>query len=183
MCIRGGLEVPTVLGSASAHLVTGLGGRALRKDDLLAIGDTTAGPTRQLRTPVLIERAVLRVTSGPQRDWFSESLGSYTVSEKCDRMGIRLTGTPLTCTAARELLTEGVSLGAIQSPPDGQPIILFVEHQTTGGYPKIANVISADLCAAGQLRPRDKVWFEEVSIERALGLLRQLEDFLRSLST
>jgi antagonist of KipI len=98
-------------------------------------------------------------------------------------MGIRLTGEPVKRAHNRELLTEGVSLGAVQIPPDGQPIILFVEHQTTGGYPKIANVISADVPAAGQLRPRDAVKFEEVSLEVAVALLRRQEEFLRSLST
>ena len=78
----------------------------------------------------------------------------------------------------REMITEGVPLGAVQVPPGGQPIILFVEHQTTGGYPKIANVISADLRAVGQLRPRDSVRFEQVTLERALALLREQEEWL-----
>jgi antagonist of KipI len=71
-----------------------------------------------------------------------------------------------------EIITEGVSLGAVQVPADGQPIILFVEHPTTGGYPKIANVISADWCRVGQLRPRDEVRFQFVSIDEAVQLLR-----------
>jgi antagonist of KipI len=79
------------------------------------------------------------------------------------------------------MLTEGVALGAVQVPPGGQPIILFVEHQTTGGYPKPANVISADFCRLGQLRPRDRVAFERVSLEQALELLREQEESLYSL--
>jgi antagonist of KipI len=90
-------------------------------------------------------------------------------------MGLRLLGHELKRTIDRELLTEGVSLGAVQVPQSGQPIILFVEHQTTGGYPKIANVISADMHRVGQLRPRDTVRFEYVSIDAALDLLRQQE--------
>jgi len=74
-----------------------------------------------------------------------------------------------------------VTLGAVQAPPDGQPIILFVEHQTTGGYPKPANVISADFWRIGQLRPRDQTAFEAVTIERALGALRETEEWLYSL--
>jgi allophanate hydrolase subunit 2 len=74
-----------------------------------------------------------------------------------------------------------VALGAIQVPPDGQPIILFVEHQTTGGYPKPANVISADFCKLGQLRPRDEVRFEEIAIAEAVELLRDQERWLYSL--
>jgi antagonist of KipI len=72
-------------------------------------------------------------------------------------------------------------MGAIQVPPDGQPIILFVEHQTTGGYPKPANVISADFWRLGQLRPRDEICFECIDIERALQLLQQQEQWLYSL--
>jgi antagonist of KipI len=79
------------------------------------------------------------------------------------------------------MLTEGVPLGAIQIPPDGQPIILFVEHQTTGGYPKPANVISADFCRLGQLRPRDEIRFERVTLERALALLAEQERWLHAL--
>jgi antagonist of KipI len=79
------------------------------------------------------------------------------------------------------MLTEGAPLGAVQVPPEGQPIILFVEHQTTGGYPKIANVIAADLHRIGQLRPRDRVGFEPVSIASAVEMLREQEDWLRGL--
>jgi allophanate hydrolase subunit 2 len=80
------------------------------------------------------------------------------------------------------MLTEGVPLGAIQAPQDGQPIILFVEHQTTGGYPKPACVISADFWRLGQLRPRDEVRFERVAMERAMELLREQETWLRGLA-
>jgi antagonist of KipI len=106
-----------------------------------------------------------------------EALSSspYAVAEESNRMGIRLRGTPLRSKEAGDMLTEGVSLGAIQVPPDGQPIILFVEHQTTGGYPKIANVISADVHAIGQLRPRDNVRFEFVSLRKARELLAEQE--------
>jgi antagonist of KipI len=78
------------------------------------------------------------------------------------------------------MITEGVSLGAIQVTPSGQPIILFVEQQTTGGYPKIANVISADMRSLGQLRPRDEVRFEGIEMDEALALLREQEELLSS---
>jgi antagonist of KipI len=78
------------------------------------------------------------------------------------------------------MITEGVSLGAIQVPPEGSPIILFVEQQTTGGYPKVANVISADLHRIGQLRPRDEIRFSEVTIETARSLLVEQEQLLSS---
>jgi allophanate hydrolase subunit 2 len=95
-------------------------------------------------------------------------------------MGLRLRGTAIPSPPG-QMLTEGVALGAIQVPPDGQPIILFVEHQTTGGYPKPANVISADFTRLGQLRPRDTVAFELVGLEQALRLLQQQEQWLYAL--
>ena len=78
------------------------------------------------------------------------------------------------------MITEGVSLGAVQVPPEGLPIILFVEQQTTGGYPIIANVISADLHRVGQLRPRDEIRFEQVDFETARSLLIEQEKLLSS---
>jgi antagonist of KipI len=181
LCVRGGISVPMVLGSASTHLLTGMGGfegRALRKGDVLAIDADTVGPPRRGVLKFQIRRDVLRVTDGPQRDWFDHGLDGlvYKVAEESDRMGLRLQGPKIDC--ARELVTEGVSLGAIQVPRGGEPIILFVEHQTTGGYPKIANVISADLPAVGQLRPRDEVRFEPVSLDEAWRLLREQEESL-----
>ncbi len=130
---------------------------------------------------------VLRVTAGPQSDWFSESSrrafyeNAFRVAEESNRMGLRLEGTTVPAPIGREMITEGVSLGAIQVPAGGQAIILFVEQQTTGGYPKIANVISTDLHAVGQLRPRDEIRFELVDMETARSLLKEQERLLSSL--
>lgn len=126
----------------------------------------------------------IRVTAGPQGDLFSVdsqltfSTSTYTVKEESDRMGLRLKGPALKRVVDGDIITEGTSLGAIQVPPDGEPIILFVEHPTTGGYPKIANVISADLHRVGQLRPRDEIKFEFVKHEKAISLLKEQEDLL-----
>jgi antagonist of KipI len=95
-------------------------------------------------------------------------------------MGLRLEGAAIATNSQEPMITEGVSLGAIQIPPGGQPIILFVEQQTTGGYPKIANIISADISSVGQLRPRDEVHFERVSIDQARDLLLEQERLLSS---
>jgi allophanate hydrolase subunit 2 len=167
-----------MFGSASAHLLTGIGGGPLQRGAVLEIGTETAGPSRKLLSQPQIDRTVLRVTPGPQQDWFETGLGQYTVTEQSDRMGIRLSGPRIAHKQPRQLLTEGVSLGAVQVPSGGEPIILFVEHQTTGGYPKIANVISADTGRAGQLRPRDPVTFEEVTIGEAVAFLRSREEWL-----
>jgi antagonist of KipI len=122
---------------------------------------------------------VLRVTPGPQSGWFTEAAlktfyaSTFQVAEESNRMGIRLQGSVIPAPAGGEMISEGVSLGAIQVPEGGLPIILFVEQQTTGGYPKIANVISADFHSLGQLRPRDEIRFERVERETARALLRE----------
>jgi len=183
LCVRGGLAVPRTMGSASAHLATGVGGRALRVSDLLPVGDGAVRQPRRAAAPPPFSRdATLRTTRGPQAEWFGDELyrGAWTVSEESNRMGLRLLGDPI-ASPTGHMLTEGVALGAVQVPPGGQPIILFVEHQTTGGYPKPANVISADFWCLGQLRPRDQTAFESVTIEQALALLRATEVWLHSL--
>jgi len=181
LCVNGGIEAPLVLGSASTHLLTGLGGfegRALRRGDVLAVGKgqrTTTAGWRRMAPP---HSRAIRVTSPASADPLCNT--AWEVQADSDRMGLRLRG-PALDGHTGHMLTEGVPLGAVQVPPDGQPIILFVEHQTTGGYPKIANVISADFHAVGQLRPRDQVRFEQVSIDVALTLLEAQEEWLHSL--
>ncbi len=195
LCVRGGLAVPSVLRSASTHLLTGLGGfegRALRAGDRLELGASVRGlPFDRAVDPSAIpgyrSGEPFRVTEGPQASWFSreghETLyaAEWRVCEACDRMGIRLTGPRIEQRESRELVTEGVPLGAIQIPSGGLPIVLFVEHQTTGGYPKIANVIAADLSRLGGLRPRDALRFEAVSLEAAHALLADQEEALDAL--
>jgi antagonist of KipI len=193
LCIQGGIGVERFLGSASTHVLSGLGGfegRALRKGDRLKLGAANFLFRKRSLSPKALEnlqpRKMIRVTEGPQSDWFPDSgwktlcESAFRVSEQSNRMGIRLQGAPIPLDASREMITEGVSLGAIQVPPSGQAIILFVEQQTTGGYPKIANVISADLHSIGQLRPRDEIRFERVALSEARSLLMQQEALLAS---
>ena len=183
LCVRGGIQVPLVLGSASTHLLTGLGGlegRALKRGDVLAIGEAAVRPYRaNLRASPPGLGSTIRVTA--PTDARALCTSAWQVQEDSNRMGLRLRGLAL-ANYTGDMLTEGVPLGAIQVPPDGQPIILFVEHQTTGGYPKIANVISADFHIVGQLRPRDQVRFEQVSMDAALTLLKAWEDWLHALA-
>ena len=185
LAVRGGIAVPPVMGSASTHLLTGLGGfagRALRNGDVLAAGAAAVRlPSRRAAHPPS-RPPVLRATPGPQAEWFDGAFwgAGYRVTEESNRMGLRLAGLALEGHAGR-MVTEGVSLGAVQVPPEGQPIILFVEHQTTGGYPKIANVILADMHAVGQLRPRQAVCFECVDYGRARELLREQEGWLAAI--
>jgi antagonist of KipI len=193
LCLQGGIAVEPFLGSASTHLLSGLGGfqcRALRRGDAMCCAAADA-PFRKRRVDEnilqsLSPRKTLRVTAGPQADWFSESAqhafyaSTYRVAENSNRMGLRLEGTGVSLASAREMLTEGASLGAIQIPPGGQPIILFVDQQTTGGYPKIANVVAADFHSVGQLRPRDEIRFERVEFQAAQALLREQETLIQS---
>jgi biotin-dependent carboxylase-like uncharacterized protein len=210
LCVRGGIDVKPFLNGASTHLLSGLGGhegRALRKSDGLRIGSIGfegAGKTsrnacsteegrgllsaRRVNAQALerlAPRKMLRVTPGPQSDWFPEAAqklfysSTYRVAEESNRMGLRLEGPALEGGGA-EMTSEGVSLGAVQITAAGLPIILFVEQQTTGGYAKIANVISADFSSLGQLRPRDEIRFERVDWETARALLREQEDLLGS---
>ena len=193
LCIGGKIDVPPFLGSASTHLLSGLGGlhgRALRQGDVLVVvGPIPSFAPRTLSAAIaerLRERQVLRVTEGPQPDFFSEEMtqsfyaATFHVSEESNRLGLRLEGPRIESCAKAEMITEGVALGAIQIPPSGQPIILFVEQQTTGGYPKIANVIAADLFRVGQLRPRDTVRFERVSLPTARAAWLELQELLAS---
>jgi antagonist of KipI len=204
LCVAGGVEVKLFLGSASTHVLSELGGhegRALRKGDVLGIGQGEAdglgkrglsmgrSEAARLGRRALQElkpRKVLRVTPGPQSDWFSEAerelfyASTYRVAEDSNRMGIRLDGAAIPAPSGGEMISEGVALGAVQVPEGGKPIVLFVEQQTTGGYPKIANVISADIHSLGQLRPRDEIRFELVEMEVARRLLREQEELLAS---
>jgi len=193
MCVASGIGVAEFLGSASTHLLSGLGGwegRALRKGDVLPIGRLEKNiRRRRLRAGVLDglkPGKTLRVTRGPQSDWFLEEAretlvgGQFVVSEESNRMGLRLDGPRLAARGNAEMISEGAPLGSIQVTPSGQAIILFVEQQTTGGYPKIANVIAADLHCVGQLRPRDAIRFEEVSLAEARLLWIERQKLLGS---
>lgn len=184
LAVRGGIAARQTMGSASVHVMTGVGGRPLRRGDELPVGDAAIRrPRPAARFPQEWHNGpVLRATPGPQAESFAAEwfAGEYTVTEESNRMGLRLRG-PVIPSPAGQMITEGVALGAVQVPPDGQPIILIVEHQTSGGYPKPANVISADFWKLGQLRPRDPVRFESVTIEQALELLQKQEQWLYGL--
>ena len=183
LSIRGGIDVPPELGSRSADLLSGLGPRPLRPGDRLPVGAIGPGPRRSPAAPA--DRAapvssdpaaaggpadpvLLRIWAGPRDDWFEPAAllaltkASYQVTPTSNRTGLRLSGAPLGRARAGELPTEGMVTGALQVPPDGQPILLLADHQTTGGYPVIAVVHSADIGRAAQLRPGRLVRFQLV---------------------
>lgn len=191
LSVRGGVDVPSYLSGKTTHVMSqmgGLNGRPLAKGETLHIGDLSkVSQPIYLNEQLQMDSSILRITNGKQSDWFSDSTWDqftskpFTVSELSNRMGIRLTGNSIPSDQGNEILTEGIPLGGIQVPGGGDPIISFVEHQTTGGYPKIANVITADLCKVGQLKPGDQFKFQRISIEEGERLRREQASFIQSL--
>ena len=179
LALRGGLAVAPVMGSRSTLLPAGFGGHQGRA---LQTGDTlpwmpAAGEIRLLRAhaPTAPRNGTLRVVAGPQAGCFDDAglaaffAGSYRVDPASDRRGLRLKG-PAVTHAPVELASQGVLPGAVQVPPDGQPILLGWDGPVTGGYPVIAGVISADLPRLAQLRPGDTVRFVTIEREAARAL-------------
>jgi allophanate hydrolase len=186
LAVAGGIAVPVVLGSRSTcprARLGGLDGRGLAAGDRLPLGadQPPSGPDRRGPALDLSPPAVLRVLlSEPGRD-FADAVRTafvaarYTVTPAVDRMGLRLSGPPLLSLCPGESLSEGLAPGAIQVPGDGQPILLLADRQTTGGYPRIAHVIAADLPAAGRLRPGHTVAFRPTTLDEADRARRALK--------
>ena len=185
LTVENGFEVPTVLDSKSTHLMAktgGFSGRALIKNDDLNFSDSLLpGIPKKVNIKLDDNRSVLRVTKGLQYNLFKSSSIDmffsklFTVYHSSNRMGLRINGPKIIQKVSDDIITEGLPLGAIQVPISGDPIISFVDHQTTGGYPKIANVIAADLHKVGQLKPGDKFMFKLVSLDEAEKLYFEQE--------
>ncbi|MGE4277569.1 MAG: biotin-dependent carboxyltransferase family protein [Lawsonibacter sp.] len=184
LAIAGGLDVPLLYGSKSTLLRSSLGGFQGRK---LAAGDLIpfAAPRstlpnlaiRRLPPQPPISRSVtVRVILGPQEDRFTkEGLdtffnSTFSVSEKSDRMGYRLTGPKVEHSTDANIISDGIPLGAVQIPGSGEPIIMMSEHQGSGGYTKIANVISVDIPLVAQCPPGASIRFQAVTVEQAQAL-------------
>lgn len=168
LAVRGGVDVPPVLGSRSTDTLAGLGPAALTAGGELPVGPPPARQPNVDLAPVPAPAAGevrLRVLRGPRDDWFTdESLdrltgSSYVVSADSDRVGLRLRGAPLDRARGDELPSEGVVPGAVQVPPSGLPTLFLADAPVTGGYPVVAVVLDADLDLAGQLRPGQPVRF------------------------
>lgn len=206
VAFAGGLAVPPVLGSASLLPRSGwpgLAGRPLRAGDRLPCGPAAVregepDPARPLpswsATPALLPaglpaggRREVRVLAGPQAEWFGEDgrraffAAEFQVSPRSDRMGVRLEGAPVRLPSPRELISEAVAFGSVQVPPDGQPIVLLADRPTLGGYPKLAQVITADRGVVAQLRPGDRVRFVPATLAEAHAALRRREAALAQL--
>ncbi|MEU9131194.1 biotin-dependent carboxyltransferase family protein [Kitasatospora sp. NPDC048540] len=158
LAVAGGLAVPPVLGSRSADLLSGLGPAPLAAGDRLPVGAAPAGPRAALvPLPAPPAELVLRLRLGPHADWFSGvaalARDTYRVAAASNRVALRTEGPAVGRARAGELPSAGLVLGAVQVPPDGQPVIFLADHPTTGGYPVVGVVPAADLPPAAQARP------------------------------
>lgn len=166
VAVRGGIDVPAVLGSRSTDLLSGLGPVPLAAGRTLPVGSLVEPMPGVDLAPVAHPaggEVVLRVTPGPRRDWFTDAgwaslvAQPYRVSSNSNRVGVRLDGEPLERARTGELASEGMARGAIQIPPSGTPVIFLADHPVTGGYPVIAYVSEADLDTCAQVRPGQPV--------------------------
>jgi biotin-dependent carboxylase-like uncharacterized protein len=166
LAVSGGIVVPPVLGSRSTDTLSGLGPAPLRDGDVLPLGSAVAGPSTvdllsgEMASTVDTVNDV-QVAPGPRADWFAAPglIGPYVVSPRSNRIGLRLTGTAPVRVRHGELPSEGIVLGAVQVPADGQPIVFLADHPTTGGYPVIAVVHPDGLARLAQARPGTTVVF------------------------
>jgi KipI family sensor histidine kinase inhibitor len=184
LALAGGIDVPLVLGSRSTDLGSGFGGlegRALRARDTLALGPPPRGGERAIPPPAAPSPERVRVVLGPQADHLRpESLATflaepYTVGPASDRVGCRLLGPPLAHRGPAEILSDGMVRGSIEVPPDGLPIVMMADGPTTGGYPKVATVVTADLPLLAQALPgQGRVRFTAVEVAEAQRALPDL---------
>jgi biotin-dependent carboxylase-like uncharacterized protein len=185
LAFAGGLEIPEVMGSRSTYLkakIGGLQGRKLEKGDVIPFRAPVTALKRmddRKLPPEFVPQQTytLRVVMGPQDDAFLPEgidtfLGqTYTVTPEFDRMGCRLEGPVIQHKTTGDIISDGIAFGAIQVPSSGQPIVMLADRQTTGGYTKIANVITADFRLLAQLKAGDRVRFQRVTIQRAQHIL------------
>lgn len=183
LAIAGGLATPPFLGSRATYLkgrFGGLQGRALRAGDRIGVGrheihDFAAAAGRvwpRGDRPLYNVNPTVRVVLGPQDDHFSQEqldrffAAPYEITPDSDRMGLRMRGTALRHVGPSGIVSDGIVTGCIQIPPDGQPIVMMVDHQTTGGYPKIGTVIRSDLPLLAQALPGEMVRFSPIALEK-----------------
>ena len=206
LTVAGGFAVPEVMNSKSTYLrakIGGVGGAPLADGTELETGDLTAEQEKlaaalaglggkpfstlgwSVGTESLFAGEPIRVTQGLQADWFSNATlhaffrSGYTITAQSDRMGYRLSGTPLPYKdSSLEMISEPVTFGSIQVPADGNPIILMADRQTTGGYAKIGQVIQADLSRLAQMKPGQTIYFQPVTLTQAEEALARQADFL-----
>jgi KipI family sensor histidine kinase inhibitor len=192
LACAGGVALPKVLGSRATHVLSRMGGvegRPVAGGDRIPLGTHIGAPILRpiAPTPLPAGGAKVRVLPGPQDDFFDETAfgalqsARFTISTQSNRMAYRLTGPPLRRSTDREMISDSTFLGAIQVPPSGDPILLMADRQTSGGYPQIATVISADIPLAAQLAPGDWIEFTVCTRREALTALLAQEGRLLAL--
>ncbi|MGQ0567337.1 MAG: biotin-dependent carboxyltransferase family protein [Gemmobacter sp.] len=182
LAVGGGLDAAPVMGSRATHLRSGIGpfgGLALRSGQRLpACKPADDADERGLFEPTMPDRGPIRYVLGPQDDHFTPeavatlAAAQYTVAARSDRMAYRLSGPALAHSRGHDIVSDGIAAGAIQVPGDGLPLVLMADRQPTGGYPKIACVIRADLPRLAQLRPGQSLRLAPVTVEAAIAALR-----------
>lgn len=192
LAVSGGFDVPEVMGSRSTNLKSQIGGfygRKLAAGDIIntfapIITDTTG---RELPEETYENSITLRAVLGPQDYMFTdEDINTffsceYKITQQADRMGIRLDGEPLKGKGSMDIVSDGIVFGSVQVPKNGMPIILAADRQTTGGYAKIATVISADRHLIAQARPGGTIKFAQVSVKEAQKIAKQEQKALKKL--
>ena len=194
LSVTGGINVSKVMSSAATYTrarIGGLDGRALQKGDILLTFASIPAPSGvrvpSEYVPKYSCQIELRVILGPQDDYFTEDgintflRSEYTVSTQADRMGYCLEGPPIQHRTTADIISDGIPLGAVQVPGDGLPIILLVDRQTTGGYTKIATVISVDIPKLAQAKPGDKVRFQQIGQDEAQIALQEYEQRIETI--
>jgi len=193
LSIRGGINVPPVLGSRSTYIrceMGGIKGRQLKTGDFIEGFNSAKVLDVKLSLPedyipTFSNEAHVRVVLGPQLDSFTEKgvetflSNPYTISLEADRMGYRLDGSVIEHKAQIETISDAILPGTVQVPPNGKPIITMKDAQTTGGYPKIATLITSDLYILGQAKPKDTVYFHEIALPEARRKLIEYKRRLR----
>lgn len=182
LAVNGGFDVPEMLDSASTDLKAGFGGfagRKLQDGDLLPLGRATRDFSKKVGVRQLLWGNRIRALPGPEYNEFTREAqeafwrSAWKLSPQSNRMGYRLQGRTLHRKATRDLLSHGLVPGVVQVPPNGQPIVLMADAQTTGGYPRIACIIEADLYHLAQLRLGEPIHFTHCTLEEAMQAKQQ----------
>jgi biotin-dependent carboxylase-like uncharacterized protein len=164
VAIAGGIDVRPVLGSCATDTLSGLGPAPIADGDVIGVGSASSAAVTTDQAPLVAPRRVARISEGPRLDWFHASSFELLAHEpwtvtSASRVGVRLAGIELHRRVAAELPSEGLVRGAIQVPPDGQPVMMLADHPTTGGYPVIAVVHPDDVAAVAQTAPGGQIRF------------------------
>ncbi len=197
VCISGGIDVPLTLSSRSTHVRTGLGGfgRALIQGDIIHVKKVNSDVGKVISSnklanehiPIYSSDWLVRVVLGPQNEYFTPMgirtffEAEYTIDSESDRMGYRLSGRRIEHKGRTDIITDATPPGSVEVPGSGMPIILMADALTSGGYPKIAAVITVDQDKLAQAKPGDKIKFEKVSITQAHKLLADMEHSIKQI--